>query len=55
MRFHPLACVRPLLYDEPCPFGIGERAFSHMRGHGSLPGTDEASRHPPFEDRSESR
>ncbi len=47
MRFHPLSCLRPLLVDEPVPFCIGERAFSHMRGNDRLPGTDEASRHPP--------
>ena len=33
MRFHPLSCCRPLLVDEPCPFCLRERAFSHMRGH----------------------
>ena len=54
MRFHPLACWCPLRCDEPCPFGLCERAFSHMRGNARLPGPDEASRQPPFEDRSES-
>jgi hypothetical protein len=53
LRFHPLAGGRPRLGDEPCPFGLGERAFRHMRGHARLPGPDEASRHPPFEDRAE--